>query len=153
MTDNLALIDVWERYWPALARSGLVVFSGRVGDFDRPLPVNVLELFQRRISLLGCSTGDPAAVASFWSQMREQPLALPAELIETFPLEEAARAHERLERGDKLGHYVLTSDCDAATDSSAHHRQVGATSARLPWTTRSRPAWVGALSRAAGGCV
>jgi NADPH:quinone reductase-like Zn-dependent oxidoreductase len=106
--DNLGLVDLWERYWPALARHAHVVFAGRVGDASRPLPLNVIELYNRRVTLTGLTIGDKREVASFWAEMHAQPLTLPGDLVRTFPLEQAATAHAAIEHGDKLGHYVLT---------------------------------------------
>jgi len=108
--DNLTLIELWERYWPAIARAGRVVVCGRVGDFDKPLPVNVIGLYQRHLSLIGVAIGDRREVKSFWDDMRTASMPLPAALVTAFPLERAAEAHAQLEQGAKLGHFALTVD-------------------------------------------
>lgn len=108
--DNLTLIDLWERYWPAIARGGRIVVSGRVGDYDRPLPVDVIGMYQRRLTLSGVAIGDRREVARFWDDIRTDPMTLPAGLVATFPLEQAAEAHGQVEQGSKLGHFVLSVD-------------------------------------------
>ena len=106
--DNVALVDLWKRYWPAVARRGRIVFSGYAGNDNQPLPLNVVELYNRRATLTGLTTGDPREFAAFWAEMRDDPLVLGEDLLRAFPLELAAEAHTHIEQGDKVGHYVLS---------------------------------------------
>lgn len=107
VVDNVALVNLWSRYWPAVARGGRIVFAGYAGNDNQPLPVNVVELYNRRATLTGLTTGDPNAVAAFWAEMRAAPIDLSPDLLHAFALEDAAEAHARIERGEKVGHYVL----------------------------------------------
>ena len=106
--DNVALVDLWERYWPAVARGGHIVFSGYAGNDARPLPVNVVELYNRRATLTGLTTGDRREFSAFWADMRREPVVLGEDLLHTFPLEQAAHAHAGIEHGNKIGHFVLS---------------------------------------------
>ncbi|HZO37574.1 MAG TPA: zinc-binding dehydrogenase [Solirubrobacteraceae bacterium] len=110
VVDNVALGTLWERYWPAVARRARVVFAGRAANSFEPLPVNIVELYMRWVTLTGVNMSDPRYIAPFWEQMRAAPIALPADLIATFPFESAAAVHAQIEQGRKLGHFVLTID-------------------------------------------
>lgn len=106
--DNVASADLWLRYWPAVARGGRVVFSGYAGKDNKPLPVNVVELYNRHATLSGLTTGNPKAVVDFWAEMRTRPINLAPDFIQAFPLDRTADAHLRIENGEKIGHYVVS---------------------------------------------
>jgi NADPH:quinone reductase-like Zn-dependent oxidoreductase len=109
VVDNVALLGLWERYWPAVAQRGRIAFAGRASGDRQPLPVDVGELYSRRATLAGVALGDPRYVDKFWQMLRSAPLSLPESAIHVFPLHEAAAAHARIEDGDKVGHFVLTA--------------------------------------------
>jgi NADPH:quinone reductase-like Zn-dependent oxidoreductase len=108
VVDNLSLVELWERYSPALGPFARVVFSGRIGDWGRPLPVDIGRLYPLGQKLIGIRTSDANHVSAFWREVRSDGFELPAGMIRSFPLEQAGEAHASLERGQKLGHYVLT---------------------------------------------
>jgi NADPH:quinone reductase-like Zn-dependent oxidoreductase len=105
--DNIADADLFDRYWPALARRGRVVFAGQAGNHGEPLRVDIGSLYSRRATIAGIAIGDPRPVAAFWTEMRERPLVLSDGMIEAYPLAQAADAHRRIEQGGKVGHVVL----------------------------------------------
>jgi D-arabinose 1-dehydrogenase-like Zn-dependent alcohol dehydrogenase len=106
--DNVAAPGVFERYFAGLAPGGRVVFSGAIGNPELPvLAVPAAVLYLRSLSLLGVRTATPRHVASFW-QAVDSGFRLPDSLVEEFPLERAAAAHERVAGGEGLGTVVLT---------------------------------------------
>jgi hypothetical protein len=61
-----------------------IVFAGQSGG-TAPLPLNVIQLYNRRVVVTGLVIGDRRMVTPFWADMRERPIDLPASLIGTFP--------------------------------------------------------------------
>ena len=86
----------------------MVLRDGYAGNDARPLPVNVVELYNRRATLTGLTTGDRREFSAFWADMRREPVVLGEDLLHTFPLEQAAHAHAGIEHGNKIGHFVLS---------------------------------------------
>jgi NADPH:quinone reductase-like Zn-dependent oxidoreductase len=99
---------MWRRYWPAVARRGRIVLAGQAGNVGQPLPIDVVDFYNRQATVSGLTIGDPRPVAAFWAELRDQPLVIPDDLVEAFPLARAADAHRRIEAGDKIGHVVLS---------------------------------------------
>jgi len=108
VVDNVADVQMWQRYWPAVARRGRIVVAGQAGNTGEPLPINVVEFYNRQATLSGLTLGDPRPVAAFWAMLRDQPLVIADDLVEAFPLARAADAHRRIESGGKVGHVVLS---------------------------------------------
>ena len=108
--DNIALTDLWQRYWPAVARRGRIVFAGRAAGERSPLPVDIVDFYNRRALMTGLSIGDPRPVGELWREMRVSPLTFPESLVHTFSMADARRAHSWVEQGAKAGHCVLTVD-------------------------------------------
>jgi D-arabinose 1-dehydrogenase-like Zn-dependent alcohol dehydrogenase len=106
--DNVASAELWARYAPALAPMGRVVISGVLGD--GPLSLDPRAWYFKSLSLIGLRTADARHAAAFWDAARADGVQIPEDLIQSYPLEQAAAAHASLEQGDKLGHYVLTMD-------------------------------------------
>jgi NADPH:quinone reductase-like Zn-dependent oxidoreductase len=106
--DNVADVELWKRYWPAVARRGRVVFAGNAGNHGDPLPVDIVDFYNRRAVITGLTIGDRRAVAAFWELMRGNDVEMPEDLVTVFPLVHAAAAHEFMERGGKVGHVVLS---------------------------------------------
>jgi NADPH:quinone reductase-like Zn-dependent oxidoreductase len=108
--DNVASADLWTSYWPAVARRGRIVFAGRASGERSPLPLDVVDFYNRRATITGLTIGDPRTVAGFWDQMRAEALELPESMVKTFRLADVATAHAAIEDGEKVGHFVLTLD-------------------------------------------
>jgi NADPH2:quinone reductase len=108
VVDNVANVEMWGRYWPAVARRGRIVLAGQAGNAGQPLPIDVVDFYNRQATVSGLTIGDPRPVAAFWAELRVQPLVIPDDLVEAFPLARAADAHRRIEAGHKIGHVVLS---------------------------------------------
>lgn len=87
----------------ATASGGRVVFYGATRG-EAALPLR--KIFWRQISLLGTTMGSPsdwAAMTAFVAQHAIKPV-----ISEVFPLERAAAAFARMERGEQFGKLVVT---------------------------------------------
>lgn len=94
----------WERSVRALARGGRLVTCG--ATTGPRASVDLRHLFARQLSLLGSYMGakpELSAAAPLFFDGRLRPA-----IDRTFPLAEAARAHERLEQREQFGKIVLT---------------------------------------------
>jgi NADPH:quinone reductase-like Zn-dependent oxidoreductase len=103
VVDNIAVVDLFKRYMPALGTTGRVVFSGAMA-FE-PLPVDVRSLYVNTNALIGVRTGNRAAVAAFWETVREG-YRLPESLIDSVDMAHISDAHVARANG-KAGHIVL----------------------------------------------
>jgi NADPH:quinone reductase-like Zn-dependent oxidoreductase len=93
----------WEKSVRSLARGGRLVTCGATTGPGGPIDLRVL--FARQISLLGSYMGGKAElleVSRFFFEGRVGPV-----VDTTFPLQDAAAAHERLERKEQFGKIVL----------------------------------------------
>jgi NADPH:quinone reductase-like Zn-dependent oxidoreductase len=104
VVDNVAVVDLYQRYMPALATTGRVVFSGAMA-FD-PLPVDARSLYVNTNSLIGVRSGNHAKIAAFWATVRDG-YRLPESLIDTVGLEHIGDAHVARSNG-KAGHIILS---------------------------------------------
>ncbi len=104
--DNVCAPAVFSGYWPALAHAATIVVSGAIGDPELAvLPVPARDLYSRSISLLGVRSHLTGATQDFW-QLVWDGFRLPAGLLRTWVLEQAAEAHGSL--GEPVhGHTVL----------------------------------------------
>ena len=93
----------WARSLAAARRGGRVVVCGATSGPNPPAALH--RLWWRELSVLGSSMGTPEDFRGVYELIaagRVRPL-----LDSVFPLAEAARAHERLERGEQFGKIVL----------------------------------------------
>jgi NADPH:quinone reductase-like Zn-dependent oxidoreductase len=104
VVDNIAVVDLYQRYMPALGTTGRVVFSGAMA-FD-PLPVDARSLYVNTNSLIGVRSGNHSKVAAFWTAVRDG-YRLPGSLIETVDLDHIGDAHVARSNG-KAGHIILS---------------------------------------------
>lgn len=94
----------WERSVRSLARGGRLVTCG--ATTGPRAAIDLRHLFARQLSLLGSYMGEKRelqAAAPLFFEGRLRPA-----IDRTFPLEEAVRAHERLEEREQFGKIVLT---------------------------------------------
>jgi NADPH:quinone reductase-like Zn-dependent oxidoreductase len=108
--DNVAVADVFDRYFDALRAGARVVVSGAV-EAGRPgsvLPVPAARLYLGSISILGVRGPSRDGYLRFWSEV-ESGFRLPSELIEELPMSAAADAHRIVASGSRMGHTVLTA--------------------------------------------
>jgi NADPH:quinone reductase-like Zn-dependent oxidoreductase len=94
----------WDRSVKCLARSGRLVTCGATTGYEAQIDLRFL--FVRQLSLLGSFMGrkdDLLQAAPFFFAGRVAPA-----IDRTYPLADAAAAHERLEKGEQFGKIVLT---------------------------------------------
>lgn len=106
--------QVRARSWQALADFGRLVHFGNASHAPEEVPLAV-DLRARGLGYVGYSGGqhavrDPATVQASWVEAAELvgSGAIAIDVSEVFTIEEAARAHELMERGDTIGKLVLT---------------------------------------------
>ena len=96
----------WDRSVKSLARCGRLVTCGNTTGWEAKIDLRFL--FIRELSLMGSFMGwkgELLAAAPFFFDGRLKPA-----VDKTFPLREAAAAHERLEKSEQFGKIVLTVD-------------------------------------------
>lgn len=96
----------WDRSVKSLARGGRLVTCGNTTGWDAKIDLRFL--FVRELSLMGSFMGwkgELLAAAPFFFNGRLTPA-----IDKTFPLRDAALAHERLEKSEQFGKIVLTVD-------------------------------------------
>ncbi len=96
----------WDRSVKSLARCGRLVTCGNTTGWEAKIDLRFL--FVRELSLMGSFMGwkgELLAAAPFFFNGRLKPA-----VDKTFPLREAAAAHERLEKSEQFGKIVLTVD-------------------------------------------
>ncbi len=94
----------WKTSLQVVRKEGRVVVCGATSGPNPP--ANLHRVFWKQLSILGSTMGtrsDFAAVYDLVASGRARPI-----VDRVFPLEEAAAAHEHLERGDQVGKIVLT---------------------------------------------
>jgi len=102
--DNLGAMSSWPITVGALAVGGRVVTSG--AKFGQQVTLDLRNLYTRSQTIFGIRTANEPARDRLW-QMVEHSDLRPV-IDSTFPLEEAASAHQRIEAGDNIGRVVLT---------------------------------------------
>jgi len=96
----------WDRSVKSLARGGRLVTCGNTTGWEAAIDLRFL--FVRELSLMGSFMGwkgELLAAAPFFFDGRLKPA-----VDTTFPLRDAQKAHERLEKGEQFGKVVLTVD-------------------------------------------
>ena len=96
----------WDRSVKSLARCGRLVTCGNTTGWEAKIDLRFL--FVRELSLMGSFMGwkgELLAAAPFFFNGRLTPA-----IDKTFPLRDAALAHERLEKSEQFGKIVLTVD-------------------------------------------
>jgi len=96
----------WDRSVKSLARGGRLVTCGNTTGWEAKIDLRFL--FVRELSLLGSFMGwkgELLAAAPFLFDGRLTPA-----VDRTYPLREAASAHQRMEQGEQFGKIVLTVD-------------------------------------------
>ncbi|HEY5856541.1 MAG TPA: zinc-binding dehydrogenase [Aldersonia sp.] len=100
-------VGLWERSVQALRPGGrLVVLGANVAEHAR---MDVRPFFFGQYSLLGTTMGSPADFRGLLDLVSTGRVAAPI-IAATFPLEDAAEAHRRLESGAEFGKIVLVQD-------------------------------------------
>ncbi|AEY85505.1 alcohol dehydrogenase [Streptomyces hygroscopicus subsp. jinggangensis 5008] len=85
-----------------LAPGGTMVSSGAF--LGRTVPVDLQRLYTFGHRVIGVRTGNKAAAARLWEEVRR---GFRSVVDRTFPLSEAAQAHEYLESSANVGRVVL----------------------------------------------
>jgi len=96
----------WDRSVKSLARGGRLVTCGNTTGWEAGIDLRFL--FVRELSLMGSFMGwkgELLAAAPFFFSGTLKPA-----IDTTFPLRDAQKAHERLEKGEQFGKIVLTID-------------------------------------------
>ena len=96
----------WDRSVKSLARGGRLVTCGNTTGWEAKIDLRFL--FVRELSLMGSFMGwkgELLAAAPFFFNGRLKPA-----IDKTFPLRDAAAAHERMEKSEQFGKIVLTVD-------------------------------------------
>ncbi|MDA4121889.1 MAG: zinc-binding dehydrogenase [Thaumarchaeota archaeon] len=94
----------WERSLKSAARGGRIVTCGATTGYDAVTDLRYL--YSKEISVLGSfmgSGGELLRVLELFKQRRLRPV-----VDRTFPLQRAAEAQERMEKGEHFGKLVLT---------------------------------------------
>ncbi|MGT2427424.1 alcohol dehydrogenase catalytic domain-containing protein [Amnibacterium kyonggiense] len=108
--DNVGAPALFDRYFAALRNGSRIVVSGALDEGAAPVVrVPLGALYVRSLALVGVRTATARAVREFWDLVSDG-FRLPPGLIRTIPLDQAAQAHELIERGDAVAHTVLVVD-------------------------------------------
>lgn len=94
----------WERSLGAAAYEGRVVVCGATSGHSPP--ARLYRLWWKQLVVLGSTMGTPADFEGAYELIRTGRARIHVD--STFPLAEAAKAHERLESGAQFGKVVLT---------------------------------------------
>jgi NADPH:quinone reductase-like Zn-dependent oxidoreductase len=96
-------VATWERSLKCLAKGGRLVTCGATTGYNAPIDLRFL--FTRQYTIMGSYMGTKAELlraAQFFFSGQIQPV-----IDSTWPLEQAAEAHRRLEEGRQFGKIVL----------------------------------------------
>jgi NADPH:quinone reductase-like Zn-dependent oxidoreductase len=94
----------WERSLAAAAQEGRVVVCGATSGHSPP--ARLYRLWWKQLTVYGSTMGMPSDFEGAYELIRSGRARIHVD--ETFPLAEAAKAHERLESGAQFGKVVLT---------------------------------------------
>jgi len=97
----------WARSLSAAGRGARVVVCGATTGANPPAALS--RVWWKELTIMGSTMGSPEDFAGAYDLVASG-RALPV-VDEVFPLEQAAAAHERLERGEQLGKIVLRIPC------------------------------------------
>jgi NADPH:quinone reductase-like Zn-dependent oxidoreductase len=98
-------VGTWQESIRALKPGGRLVVLG--ASKAEEAPIDVRRFYFGQYSLLGTTLGSPRDLTGLLALLDEHAIAPPV-IDRTFPLDEAAQAHEYLERGGGFGKVVLT---------------------------------------------
>ncbi|WP_329045022.1 zinc-binding dehydrogenase [Amycolatopsis sp. NBC_01488] len=98
-------VGAWQDSLRALKPGGRLVVLG--ASRAEQVPLDVRSFYFGQFSLLGTTMGSPRDFAALLAFLAEHDVPPPV-VDRTFPLDEAAAAHEYLESGDGFGKVVLT---------------------------------------------
>lgn len=102
--DNIGEPTLWELTMAALAPGGAVVCSG--AKFSGILNVDMRRVYQMGQRIIGMRASSQEARDTFWGMVTDN-LITPV-IDSTYPLEQAADAHRRIESGENIGRPVIT---------------------------------------------
>lgn len=102
VVDNLGDQQLWDGGFDALAPSGAIVSSGAF--LGHTVQLNLQRLYSMGIRVVGVRTGTYASARALWDAAAD---GFRTALDRTFPLEEAAEAHRRVEAGGNVGRVLL----------------------------------------------
>ena len=71
------------------------------------VPINIKRLYSLGQRVIGVRTGNLASLDRVWAEFGK---GFRSVVDNTFPLEDAAKAHEYVEAGDNVGRVMLTVD-------------------------------------------
>ena len=94
----------WERSLSAAAQEGRVVVCGATSGHSPP--ARLYRLWWKQLVVYGSTMGMPSDFEGAYELIRRGRARIHVDSL--FPLEEAAKAHERLESGQQFGKVVLT---------------------------------------------
>ena len=102
VVDNIGSEEMFATSMAALGRGATLVTSGAFVGGQPRIDLRSLYTFSQRI--VGVRTGSLPAVAGFWSEVER---GLKGVTDRTFPLSEAAAAHEHVQRDENIGRVAL----------------------------------------------
>jgi NADPH:quinone reductase-like Zn-dependent oxidoreductase len=103
--DNLTLPDTFAEYATVLRNGARIICGGSVGA--EPLSFDPRVWYMRGYSFIGARTASRAETRAFWDEVIGG-FRLPDDVVASFGLEHASEAHSEIERGRRIGSYVLT---------------------------------------------
>ena len=96
--------DVWDPSVRSLTRGGRLVTCGGTASYD--VSMNVAHIFHKQLQIIGSNHGTKRELETMMPLLREGKLRPVVDSV--YPLEQAAKAHERLEQRLQFGRVVLT---------------------------------------------
>jgi NADPH:quinone reductase-like Zn-dependent oxidoreductase len=95
--------DVWDPSIRSLTRGGRLVTCGGTASYD--VSMNVAHIFHKQLNIIGSNHGTKRELEVMMPLLRDGKLK--PVIDSTFPLQDAARAHEHLEARRQFGRVVL----------------------------------------------